>query len=172
MKLIHYSPELIEALDDRKYDQNNMPFHHKPNGLWISVHGSCDWKNWCENENFSLENLRYSYEISVKKNANILYISTPEELYEFTKKYPFSTRQFDMDYDTYQIDWYKVKSKYQGIIIAPYQWDCRLSLESNWYYSWDCASGCLWDLKCIDKFERVLDSVAKVLNDNKTAIST
>ena len=39
-----------------------------------------------------------------------------------------------------------------GIIISPYQWDCRLALESGWYYGWDCSSGCIWDISCIQDF--------------------
>lgn len=172
MQLMHYSDELIEELDNRKYDQDDMPFHHKPAGLWLSVVGDMDWKEWCIGERFNLENLRYSYEVSLKETSKILHIRTSEELIEFTKKYPLRTRTFDIDFDNYQIDWYSVKREFEGIIIAPYQWDCRLSIESNWYYGWDCASGCIWDLKCIDKFERVLDPVTQVLHDDKSTIST
>lgn len=45
------------------------------------------------------------------------------------------------------IDWQKVSRQYDGIIIAPYQWEHRLS--SDWYYPWDCASGCIWNGKAI-----------------------
>jgi len=37
-----------------------------------------------------------------------------------------------------------VSKEYDGIEIAPYQWDARLSLI--WYYGWDVASGCIWNL--------------------------
>lgn len=56
---------------------------------------------------------------------------------------------------TYELDWLKVKQKYQGIIIAPYQWKCRMAQETKWYYGWDCASGCIWDLDCIDEFKLI-----------------
>ncbi len=62
---------------------------------------------------------------------------------------PLLMRKFKI---TYQLEWDKVKDKYQGIIIAPYQWECRLALETCWYYGWDCASGCIWDLDCIKEF--------------------
>lgn len=158
MRLIHYSPRIIESLEDRPYYQEDLSWQAKPNGLWISVEGDKlgeNWKEWCETEEFCVENLKHSYEILLKEDARILHLKTPEEIFEFTKKYPLRIRGWDADSDTYQLEWFEVKKKYQGIIISPYQWPCRLSLESCWYYGWDCSSGCIWDLKCIDKFTLV-----------------
>ena len=42
------------------------------------------------------------------------------------------------------IDWKKVASKYDGIEIVPYQPKARMNLL--WYYGWDIASGCIWNL--------------------------
>jgi len=164
-KLIHYSGKPIEKLEPKIYDQNKLPYHAKPNGLWISVEGFEDpdeinWKEWCYGENFQTENLKYSYEVILKKDENILYLKSSDEIFEFTKKFPlplFSQRPV-LDWncgDTYQLDWHKVKTLYQGIIIAPYQWYCRLSVDCSWYYGWDCSSGCIWDLDCIEEFRRI-----------------
>lgn len=161
MKLIHYSSEIIDSLDERPYIQSDLSWQAKPAGLWISIEGMPNtpnnqtWKEWCEQEDFCVENLKYPYEISFKEQANILHLKTPEEIFEFTKKFPLKSRDWDAEWDTYQLDWDEVKSLYQGIIIAPYQWSCRLSLESCWYYGWDIPSGCLWDLKCIKEFKRI-----------------
>lgn len=38
------------------------------------------------------------------------------------------------------------KSVYDG---APYQWECRLDRDTFWYYSWDCASACIWNLQAV-----------------------
>jgi hypothetical protein len=46
------------------------------------------------------------------------------------------------------IDWQRVAEQHQGIIITPYQWECRYSID--WYYIWDCASGCIWDPDAIE----------------------
>ncbi len=157
MKLIHYSPEIIEYLEPITYDQN-LSWRSKPIGLWVSVeHENSDmnWKEWCEGESFQLENLKYAHEITLKKDATIFYIKTPEELFSFTREYPYSTRTYDIEYDTYKLNWNKISEEYQGIIITPYLWECRLSIESSWYYCWDCSSGCIWDLTCIDKFELI-----------------
>jgi hypothetical protein len=28
-------------------------------------------------------------------------------------------------------------------------WECRLDPAAAWYYGWDCASGCVWNLEVI-----------------------
>ena len=47
------------------------------------------------------------------------------------------------------IDWPAVATDYPGLIIAPYQWSCRMSEFTRWYYGWDCASGCIWNADAI-----------------------
>ena len=150
MKLIHYTNEKF-SLEPRKYDpydQSKLSWQPKPNGIWVSVEGEYDWKCWCESENYELEHLAVSYEIELKEDANILHLKTSEEIFEFTKAYKNPIRNY-----TYEIKWDEVKAQHQGIIISPYRWDCRLSLEASWYYTWDCASGCIWDLDCIKEFK-------------------
>jgi len=148
MRLIHYSPKKIDGIEPQKYDQNEIKFQCKPNGLWFSVEGNDGWKEWCISENTFLNRLRFSYEICLKTDAKILHLNTPEEIFSFTKQYP--KKKFDTD--TSELDWEEVRKKFQGIIISPYQWECRLALESGWYYTWDCASGCIWDIDCIESF--------------------
>lgn len=156
MKLIHYSHKIIPSPDDRSYEQDYRHMGDKPNGLWVSeeeLDPTCNWKVWCEGEMYNLEGLKYSHEVVLKDSANILHIKSSEELFNFTRMYPKKLSGWDAEYDTYQLDWGLVKLQYQGIIISPYQWDCRLSMKSDWYYGWDCASGCIWDLSCIESFK-------------------
>lgn len=157
MKLIHYSKNEVKELEPRTYDQNKLDWQAKPNGLWVSVEGEGieeNWKDWCESEKFRLECLVNSYEVTLKDDANILHLKTAEEIFAFTKKFPIKTRDWDAEWDTYQLDWQEVRKLYQGIIISPYQWGCRLALESSWYYGWDCSSGCIWDLNCIKDWKK------------------
>lgn len=160
MKLIHYAEEPISSLEKRTYDQSELSWQAKPNGLWLSVEGftgpnNYNWKEWCEAEGFRVEYLVNPYEVILHENANILHLKSAKEIFEFSKLYPLKTRDWDAENDSYQLEWNKVKEKYQGIIIAPYQWECRLALETCWYYGWDCASGCIWDLDCIKEFKLV-----------------
>lgn len=150
-KLIHYTKEKF-SLETKDYGQRELRWRAKPNGLWISVEGPYDWKWWCESEGYNLENLVVSYEIKLKESAKILYLESEEEIFEMAEKYPAKTRTWDADLDTYQLNWNEIKKKYQGIIIPQYLWGCRMSQKSCWYYGWDCASGCIWDLTCIEEF--------------------
>jgi hypothetical protein len=157
MKLIHYTNEKF-SLEPKQYNQSEIIWKSKPNGLWVSVEGEDGWKEWCESEEFRLENLVISYEVKLKKKANILHLRTHEEIINFSKLYPFIKPQWDTPEGrlicaSYEIDWEKVAENYEGIIISPYQWECRLARESSWYYGWDCASGCIWDLECIKEFK-------------------
>lgn len=159
MRLIHYTDRPINVLEDRKYSQSALYWQAKPNGLWISVEdigekipNNYNWKEWCESENFRIEALAISYEIILKEGANILHLKSVEEIEEFTKLYPLKKRGWDDEWDTNELDWDEIKKKYQGIIISPYQWACRLSLETSWYYGWDCSSGCIWDISCVKEF--------------------
>ena len=40
--------------------------------------------------------------------------------------------------------WYCHGDKYDGIEINPYQFEARY--QYTWYYGWDIASGCIWNL--------------------------
>lgn len=149
MKLIHYNSEKI-FLEPRIYDQLRDEWQSKPVGLWFSI--GDEWKKWCE-ENYPKFDCTYSHEVILKPNHNVLHLKTAEEITAFGLKYPLKTRDWDAEWDTYQLDWHQIKKEYQGIIISPYQWSCRLSMKSCWYYGWDCASGCIWDLDCIECFK-------------------
>ena len=72
----------------QKYDQYEIKFQSKPNGLWFSVEGLDGWKEWCKGEKTFLDRLRFSYEIILKEKTNIIHLKTPEEIFSFTKKYP------------------------------------------------------------------------------------
>ena len=70
---------------------------------------------------------------------------------------------------TDQIDWAEVASKYDGIIISPYQWSLRLDMEMMWYYGWDCASGCIWNISAIKELKEVQNGKARTVRKSNTA---
>jgi hypothetical protein len=157
MKLIHYTNKEF-ALEPLQYNQAEEEWKNKPRGLWVSVEGEYDWEWWCREEGFHLEHLVVSYEVKLKNDAKILHLKTEEEILNMCILYPFIKPQWDNPEGWrfcggYEINWQKVSEKYQGIIISPYQWECRMKEKSAWYYGWDCASGCIWDLTCIEEFK-------------------
>lgn len=178
-QLYHYSSHPINKLKQDFHDlhRREIPIFQKPHGVWFSVEdfGEDDqnWKSWCEGESFRLEALKYKYLISIRKRARILYMSTIDELDAFSLKYagndPTGFKRYTGNPEQrpyiYIIDWERVMVEYDGIIIAPYRWDCRLmNPTTSWYYGWDCSSGCIWNMKAIKSFilESITDTVALV----------
>lgn len=149
--LIHYSNEVLRSV--HSVEQGNEPFM-KPRGLWISVEDGSGWRDWCEGENWGLNRLEVENLIELTPQANILYLRSSGEISDFTNEFLSSTRvrEGGPSYEPFMnhnIDWRGIAARWQGIIIAPYQWSCRLTDKSAWYYGWDCSSGCIWDAKAI-----------------------
>ncbi len=146
MRLIHYSAKPVLPIISRAQIETPLS---KPVGLWLSVPGDDGWKAWCEAEGFGLGSLKCEHEVELSEGANILRLCSADDLDEFTSVYG---RDRLNPYPYCQIDWRAVAAKHQGIIIAPYIWPRRLDgRASNWYYGWDCASGCIWDATAIER---------------------
>jgi hypothetical protein len=143
--LIHYSDKPLKNI--RSSSQEEIAVFSKPNGLWLSVGEA--WKDWCEGKSFRLEYLKSETRVSVKERVNILSISTESDLLNFSTEYCSSESILGLDKSCYCIDWKRVSKEYQGIVISPYQWKCRLGTETMWYYPWDCACACIWDSECL-----------------------
>ncbi len=111
---------------------------HKPGGFWFDVDG--DWLRWMRSE--MPEWVKpYWYEVVVPRDFRMLRISTCRALDEFTEEF----RARDARVGTHRtIHWGNVAHRYDGIVIAPYQYRRRLDPSTSWYYSWDVASGCVW----------------------------
>ncbi len=141
MKLLHYSAEPFQFNQDRTYQQHAYGFN--PNGLWLSVEGDDDWLAWCNSENFGIERLKYATEVILKPDASVLLLDTAAKVNEFNTRF----RRTDDNSIVHNIAWDKVEALYDGLIIAPYHWG--LQLHIMWYYTWDCASGVIWNLSTI-----------------------
>lgn len=144
VRLIHWSAAPILALD-RAWDYSGYRARlDKPTGFWVSVEGDGDgWSDWCRSEQFGVERLAHEHEVVLTPAARILQITTPEGIDALTERYGTGR------YGGMEIEWSRLAGEYQGILIAPYQWSRRLADGRSWYYSWDCASGCVWDLDAI-----------------------
>ena len=147
-RLLHYASERVEQLRPCNYIQRP---DFKPNGLWLSADD--DWRRWCEGENFHLGGLAYCHEVTLARDAKILRLRDARDIDRFTARYWAELPA--LPYLSIWIDWRKVAQKYQGIIIAPYCWSRRLEEKTRWYYGWDCASGCVWDLAAIESIMEI-----------------
>lgn len=145
--LRHYTSTPVQEL----YSVKEQVVGFKPKGFWVSVDGNGDgWKDWCEAEAWNMESFEMVYDVTLCPNANILLISNPLELDNFTEKFSKEQSQYIIG-----IDWAAVSELYQGVIIAPYIYSRRLERNSFWYYGWDCASGCIWDVDAIDRIKEI-----------------
>lgn len=115
----------------------------KPVGLWYSVGN--EWAEWCKSEGFRDTDAQTCYRLEVDE-SKILRLTTPEEILAFTAEYSIGT-------EFWGIDWARLAGEYGGIEIAPYSWELRYDNRTSWYYTWDVASGCLWDPEALVKAE-------------------
>lgn len=146
---IHNSKTPIHSLQSKKADENGMQSGvGKPTGLWYSI--DMEWHDWCKSEGTPHWIGQYNYELTIDLSC-ILRLTTVDELRAFTAKFhKFEHRE---PHRAYEIDWGAVAKLYKGIEIAPYQWGARHSL--GWYYTWDVASGCIWDVTSVKSIRRL-----------------
>ena len=145
MTLLHHTAEPLVFDRDRVYDQTKRD--DKPDGFWVSVEGEQDWREWCESEQWGLDRLAVDNVVTLRDDANILYVETVEDLIHLDKRFGVSAGSVSLSRN-YGMAWGSILRQYDGIIIAPYQWSVRTDIM--WYYGWDCASGCIWNLRAID----------------------
>lgn len=147
LTLRHYSRSPIPAVEDRDQVQVAGDVYHKPRGLWVSVEDGWGWREWCEAEDFCFA-WEHAYRVELAPDANVLHLATPGDIDTFTGRFGRPVR-FGLG-----IDWWAVAREYDGIIIAPYQWQRRLSEHATWYYPWDCSSGCIWRARAVASLTR------------------
>jgi len=133
MYLIHWSKEPISKVIFRFQTEHS----YKPTGLWVSDEDDYGWKQWCKDNEYPCGQIAYS--VNLISNHKILIIKNLKDLAEFTYTYGYSY------YGLSRIDWVAVARKYHGILITPYQSINYEDKEYQWYYGWDCASGCIWN---------------------------
>jgi len=134
---IHMSKTPLE-LEKRIFTQKTTM---KPNGFWYGF--GHEWIDWVRSEMPGWEG-KYIYEVDIG-NSNVLQIKTHMELMMFNREYQSNLSDTGFKREEGEaIDWKKVASKYDGIEINPYQYEARF--QYLWYYGWDVASGCIWNL--------------------------
>ena len=134
---IHMSKDPIYKLEKKYYIQKS---YDKPEGFWYGF--GEQWIDWTETEGPNYKG-DYAYEVDIN-GSNILQIKDYSEIIEFTKEYG-SSKQIAPGI-IFFIDWPRIELKYDGIEINPYIGQARLNHKTLWYYSWDIASGCIWNL--------------------------
>ena len=167
--LIHYSSRPLQEVVS--VTQQGEPFG-KPKGLWVSVGDAWRRYNWDHREDpvhkRQFKACVYANRIRLTLEANLLFISNHDELDRFNLHYGRAWASPNVP-DGRVIDWTAVAEGYQGIVIAPYLRDRAEDTrgmwmpETIWYWSWACASGCIWDE---DAVANVASELVMVWNPN------
>lgn len=145
-ELLHFSRKPIPAV--LWSTVSDLCLDPKPVGLWVSVGTS--WAEWCLAEQFATDSLNVVHRVVLASRAAILRLSSATALDAFTERYG-TWRTYTALRTCCEINWPRIAERYDGIIIAPYQWERRHSL--SWYYGWDVASGCIWHPRAVASIE-------------------
>lgn len=134
---IHLSKYPIHKLEERHYIQKS---DDKPNGFWYGFGDK--WIDWAEVAGPEYMG-EYVYEVDIN-GSNVLQIKNHSEIIEFTREYG-SSEQI-VPGVIFFIDWPRIELKYDGIEVNPYIGQARTDEKTLWYYTWDIASGCIWNM--------------------------
>lgn len=148
MVLSHFTGKKFVFDPLKKYNQKDMG-NFKPRGLWLSDEtANLSWSEWCKGESWGLERLNHKTDF-LCQTSSWLVLKNSNEILAFTDE--FSIEMYP-GAQINKIDWFRVVREYSGILITPYDYHLRLHAETHWYYGWDCASACVWDLSTISIF--------------------
>lgn len=136
----------------RTYDQEGKyNLGDKPRGLWLSDESDYGWSEWCRQEEFVNTDAQLRTDFRIRPGANVLHLDTPQAILDFTDEWGF-VPEWASDaglFSVWSIRWPDIAKQYDGILITPYQPVCRLDVR--WYYFWDVASACVWNLDCLER---------------------
>ena len=152
-RLIHYARRSLHTI--YSVEQGERP-DGKPTGLWVSAEGASDWAAYCKSTYpRHLEGI-VATEVVLHPSAAILHISNVVMFDEFEKRY-YMHANFDNPWTPFNgIDWGLVAKRYEGIVISPYRYERRYERGGiMWYYTWDCASGCIWDRSAVKEIRKL-----------------
>lgn len=154
-----YSRKVLTKMKTSKDIINDKP----PWGCWFYC--GIDWYLTDDAMGSPCRGHVYTFEID---NSKMLVIKNSRQLLKFYQQYHVKDDKHlqslmesyidnDIEYKPrvwkypYLINWSRVYEDYQGIVICPYQDKNRM--EHLWYYSWDHASGCIWNPELISNVE-------------------
>ena len=150
MNLQHFSDKkdlCLDALQNARYERESGELKPK-RGFWVSDEADHGWYQWCIDERFRLDKLKYAYLVELDMSKG-LHIKTCSELDEFHNKYSYMRGEALSDLLEGFIRWDNVIQEHDFVLITPYLWEARFG--HLWYYGWDCASGVIFNPRCITK---------------------
>ena len=154
-RLVHYSDAPVLAVHDTP-QRPELEAYGKPHGLWVSADDHADnWRDWCLSQEFGLSRLTHVHDVELAPGApggSVLHLDGAADLDRFTREFARSDPRYSalgLMERGYFVDWPAVAARWDGIVIAPYVWERRLHKSTGWYYTVDCASGCIWRARAV-----------------------
>ena len=121
----------------------------KPRGLWYSCGRS--WIRWTEAAEACTDwNYVYRLHLWYLALPTLLQISSRAQFEAFDQTF---TRTLHGGPSIHYPDWLHVAEHYTGVEICPYRKEYPPPI---WYYTWDVASGCIWDTNIVQEVEQLL----------------
>ena len=142
MVLSHFTENANWTFDPERSYTNDYEGGRKPGGLWLSDETGLGWKQWCVAEHYSPCSYRHDFEVDV---TGVIHLKSFSEILAFTGTYILDRESRYLQ----RIDWSRVKNSACGLVITPFNYDAHWFEDASWYYGWDCASGCFWDLSVL-----------------------
>jgi len=172
MRFINYSNRPLTAIPAFRQDGSDSRWS-KPIGLWFSVvdeNGTDSWRSLCTFKGIDLIQQPHVTEIIFKKDARLFRLFGENDIdaldakHRFSPGYPEWLKE-NPDYTRSGIRWNLVAEEYDGVIAAPH---CiARHLEQHWYFTWECASGCIWNSIAVESLSG-LESQSEVITGAQT----
>jgi len=159
MRYIRHSTEPLTEVWQSILQDGSDHRGTKPNGVWFSIvgeDGRDGWMDYCNGKGIKLG--QYRTEIVLNEDS-VQFIGSAAEIDKLTTRYgyfpecPAEFLRSDPNYTRSAICWRRLAEEYDGIIIAPECTDRRQ--ENHWYYTWDCASGCIWSSNAVKELKQL-----------------
>lgn len=145
MILEHYSSETRIDLT-QTYEQRGA---NKPVGLWLSVKGDSDWPAFC-NGDYPAGLRSQRHLVTLRADANVLVLDSHEAVVGLAARFPDPNNRSSNPRCHDTIDWPAVAREYDGIVIPTHQSRVWRHMEASWYYAWDCACACIWNMAAVE----------------------
>lgn len=147
MILRHYSKAPLGPL--RNVEPRPARNPGKPRGFWLSDESEYGWSQWCDDAEFGIGNCWTDFDVDLSR---VLVLRSDAEIMRLHRRFPNrAARRWNL-WCFEIVDWQKIGEAYGGILITPYSYAMRRDV--GWYYGWDCASGCFWDVSCLREVGR------------------
>ena len=121
--------------------------------FWFSDDSDYGWLQWCEENEYNSDGLRYAHSIGFMPGTRILVADSLGALDDLHREYSYipdwaDSARSPLASSLQRWDYRRLAGEYDALIISPYQWEHR----GNWrpYSGWDCASGVVFDVSRVE----------------------